>query len=176
MVLGDLRPGVPLDHGIGDLGGLGGVERLRQIAQVHDLFRGNVLVLDLHILRELAGDGVLIGGGVLELLQQLLQRALIGGGADELAVHVQAVGLGHQADLIGEILLEGLTVHHFLAGQQRRGIRQLGRIDAPVLPQGAGGLGLQILTGGLRRASGADRRHNLSFIGDGGAHRIEGEE
>ena len=68
MVLGDLRPGVALFHLVGDLGGLGAVQGLRQIPQVHDLIAGDILLLDLHAFGKVAGDGVLIGAGGFQLL------------------------------------------------------------------------------------------------------------
>ena len=174
VVLGDLRPGVTLDYGVGDFLLLGAVQGLGQVAQVHNPIRGHQLLPDLHILCEGAGDGVFIGGGTLELAEQLLQRALIGGGADQLALHIQAVSGGDHAQLLGQIRLQRVLIHHQLAGNQTVGVLQQGVINGIGLAQGPGGNLLQIGADLLGRGLGIHYRHHLSVIADGGSHCVEG--
>ena len=176
MVLRDLRPGVALFHGVGDFLVLGAVKELRQIPQVHDLLRGVVALLDLHLLPEVAGDGVLAADAVLELLLQLLQRALIGGGADELAVHIEAVAVGHEADLVGELLLQGALIHQLAAGQDGGGVADHALGDGIGPAEGLAGAALQVAGGVPGHPGGADLGQLLAVVAHHGAQGEEGEE
>ena len=164
MILRDLGPGVTRLHGVRGLSGLRAVQQLRQIPQVHHLFRGHVLLLDLHILRKFAGDGVLVRGAALELAQQLLQCALIGGRAHQLTVHIQTVRLGDQTDLLGQVLLQRRLVYHVLPQQQAGGILQQGVVDGVALPQRPGGDRLQVRRGLLRCGLGAHSGNHLAVV------------
>ncbi len=176
VVLGDLGPGVPLGHRVGDLGGLGAVKGLRQEAQVHQAVGGDKLLLHFHVLGEGDGDGALVGGGELDLLQKLLQRPLVGRGADALSVHVQAVGGGDHAHLLAQLLLVGLLVHQVLAAEQAGGVLNQGIVDGEAPAQGLGGDPFQLGPGllGLRLAG--EGAQHLPVIGDGDAVGIGGDE
>ena len=176
MVLRDLRPGVALFHGVGDFLVLGAVKELGQIPQVHDLLRGVVARLDLHLLPEVAGDGALAADAVLELLLQLLQRALVGGGADELIVHVEAVAVGHEADLVGELLLQGALIHQLTAGQDGGGVADHALGDGIGPAQGLAGAALQVAGGVPCHPGGADLCQLLAVVAHHGAQGEEGEE
>ena len=176
MILRDLGPGVTRLHGVRGLSGLRAVQQLRQIPQVHHLFRGHVLLLDLHILRKFAGDGVLVRGAALELAQQLLQCALIGGRAHQLTVHIQTVRLGDQTDLLGQVLLQRRLVYHVLPQQQAGGILQQGVVDGVALPQRPGGDRLQVRRGLLRCGLGAHSGNHLAVVQNRRPEGVDGEE
>ena len=176
VVLGNLGPGVSLGHGVGDLGGLGAVEGFRQEAQVHQAVRGHELLLHLHVLGEGDGDGALVGGGELNLLQELFQSALIGRRADALPVHIQAVGGGDHAHLLAQGLLIGFLVHQILAAKQAGGILNQGIINGEAPSQSPGGDPLQLLPGLLGLRLVGEGGQDLAVVGDGGAHGVGGEE
>ncbi|CDC68665.1 unknown [Oscillibacter sp. CAG:155] len=176
VILRDLGPGVACGHSVGDFGGLGTVEHLRQISQVHHLRGGDVFLLDFHILGKLAGDGVFIGGCGLELLQQFFQRAGVGRGADPLTVDIQAVSGRHQTDLIGELLFKGLLIRYFLPAHQPGGILNGGILNGISLTQGLGGDLFQVLPGRFRRCPGIHRAHHFTVIGDGGTDGVKRAE
>ena len=176
VVLGDLGPGVALDDGVGDLLLLGAVQSLGQVAQIHDLVGGDQLLLDLHILGKGAGDGVLIRRGAPELTEQFIQRPLIGRGADQLAVYIQAVRGSDHTQFLRQVLLQSGLVHHLLAGDQTVGKLQQGIVDGIGLTQGPGGDLLQIGADLLRGGLGIHHGHHLAVVADSGAKGIEGEE
>ena len=173
---GDLRPGIALFHLVSDLGRLGAVKQLRNIAQVHDLTGGNVLLPDLNILCKFTGNGIFIGGRLLQLVQQFLQRALVGGGADAYIVDVQAVGGGYKTDLIGKLVLVYGLILNVLTEHPAGIVLQQGIIDGVGLSQCPGGDAFQILPDGFGFRFGSQPSQHLPVIGDGGADGEEGAE
>ena len=172
MAVGNFRPGIPRLYLIGDFGALGAVQRLGNIAEVHDVLAGDILLFDFHILGKLAGNGLLCGGVFLQLYQKLLQRALIGRGADVFAVHIQAIRGSYQANFLGEVLLQRGLIHYLLPAEQAGGILNQGIINRKGLAQSPGCDSLQIGADLVRLRLAGYRGNHLAIIGDGNAQGI----
>ena len=85
----DLTPGVAGDDGVDHLAGLGAVERLGNVAEVGDRPGGNVALADAHVLLKISGERIVRGVELLDLLEQVVQRALILGRADQLVADIE---------------------------------------------------------------------------------------
>lgn len=62
------------------------------------------------------------GVDLLDLLEQLVQRAGVLRRTDELIVDIERVAVGHLAELVGEVLLEGRRIRHIAAADESRRI------------------------------------------------------
>ena len=176
MLFRDLRPGIALFHLIGDLLHLGGVQKLRQMAQVHDLLGGDIFFLDLHLFGEGDGNGILIGDAGLELRKKLVQCAPVRGGTNALTAHIQAVSRGDQADLIGEVLLQRLPLHQVLTLHPSGLVAKQVLVNGIGGAQGTGGDALQVGAGLLGGGPGGNAAKDRSIVAHGGSPGIHGEE
>ena len=122
VVVGDLAPGVALDDGVGHLARLRRIQDLGDLAEVHHAVGRDVALRDADIFDKVDAQRIRRGVDLLDLLEQLVQRAGVLRRTDELIVDIERVAVGHLAELVGEVLLEGRRIRHIAAADESRRI------------------------------------------------------
>ena len=176
VVLGNEGPHIAALNGIGHLTRLGGVELLGYIAQIHNKGLIHVLLLHLHVFHEVAVHGAVGDVALFQLLQQLLDGAGEGGGRHRLPLHIQHIGIIHQPQLLGEVLLQCVGALQLLPGHDAGADLQLGAVDAVIgVGQRLPGDLLQLIHCRRDAVSAANRPQLHAVIAGGGADGIHGQ-
>ena len=176
VVLGNEGPHIAALNGIGHLARLGGVEFLGDIAQIHNKGLIHVLLLYLHVFHEVAVHGAVGDVALFQLLQQLLDGAGEGGGRHRLPLHIQHIGIIHQPQLLGEVLLQCVGALQLLPGHDAGADLQLGAVDAVIgIGQCLPGDLLQLIHCRRNTAGAVDRSQLHAVIAGGGADGIHGQ-
>ena len=137
------------------------------MAQVHDVIGRDILLANFDFFLKFAGNGVLVGNRRDQLLQQLLQCAFVRCGANINAVHIQAICVGHKAQLIEKLFAQDIRFHHIIPQSQAFGILYQRIIQVKGMAQSVCGRHFYIAQGFL---SGRGRCHSgqsLTVIEDG---------
>ena len=176
VVVRDLAPGIALDDGVGHLAGLGGVQQLRDRAEIHHALGRDIALRNADIFDKV--DRQRIGGDIhlLDLLEQLVQRTGILRRADKLIVDIERVAIGHLPKLFGKVLLEGGRVRHIAAPHKGGRIVNGVLCDLIALAERLGRDALELgrSLACLRRAG--DRVDHIAVVLHRCAQRVEGKE
>ena len=176
ILLRDAVEGVALAHGVGHGAFFGGVELFSNVAQIHHQAGRHVFLPDLDFFHEIALDGLAGVVPRLQLLQQLLQRALIFRGRHRLVIHIQHIAVGHLSDLAGELLLQRLLGLDLAAGHDVGVLGEKGGVHlVAVVAQGLAGHLRNVLGG---QPHGASRVHGAEIdavVAYGYAHGVKAQ-